>query len=1090
MIISFKNINGGGGGGYVLPTATANRLGGVKIGDGVNVDSAGTISVDENYAIINDINQEFEAGKMYALVNENVETKQAEGSVALYLKNNGAIASFDIDTNEDNYDFEPFFSFGDAAYIDIRVSNNGLIVIYYDKGEETIFDNVPLNIDEVNTFELPYHHFVGRLSEPVDFSGCSLDVCVRQESGEKPFAGWIYLRPNGTTINPNETMYPSIQSYVSGHTPLEKMYMELSDWHYNTNIAEQYCETVGTEPTLFDTYLYDGKNLSPVITEQSLPTKDYSVVRPNEGFDAKAGQAYAVLTNGNAVKNSIIGNSKLLANEGCVVTYGDFSENFHIFQGYNCDNSEYVQFDIDKGDNFTFKTTYRHNGVNTLVVDKYLNYGEKNTIELPEQEFNGYFGLVGFENCSVDVYPDIDGNGKVFVVFRPNGAETELNNDNIEYTAFDVENGILAQFRIIKTAIWDNYSSGISLTNAESVHYEGDVLEKVYLSDFNGSYTALADYKGGIPKTFAVDEESYAFDLNLSEGDVLTNAKNHIYLRCKIEDNNMDTLSVGEHSIGNEEKLYVYSEMSDDKLVLQYGDYYGYKLYIYGGQDQHFRFDVYLGDNLVDNGDIYQGATETTQFQNESVTFNLNFEGESLEITISTPQGVPFTVFYNQEHNEPFLNDGTFMIKESGERAALDYWFNTYGNWSRYMVFLYYGELPQDEILFKVHHNQWNSDTYWSWNGEKLCAWNDENMSDRNEGWDMLFNTNGFVDSFYIYNFKEGVLSISSRELDDSWELYGDWYKYDEMTYEPIDWQNKVNNIKSFALPLAYVKINGAAFLGAGDLEIGSVPYGGKNGQILMKTTNDYGNNTFDWRNLAKEVQLVDSLPVFADEGSFVIVNSGVSYTPSTAWLAINTTSPDGRNNFNDNTDISHIGNGQYIYFDCNGELTTSTAKTFLFRIAMRTNENGDWNTSNIAYINVFREYDSVSQEHFYSWDMPPFDYKDDQGNDFTYSDSGTVDSSTTANTTTYLPLWKYWDGTYGYKFTFEYDNVADTLKVWQNHSDIDQIQGENYGYCDYRCQNHTEEFCEFETDPNMSEVYVFKGGVWYKLGELTSSNV
>lgn len=37
---------GGGGGSYTLPTATADRLGGVKIGNGINVDSDGTISVD------------------------------------------------------------------------------------------------------------------------------------------------------------------------------------------------------------------------------------------------------------------------------------------------------------------------------------------------------------------------------------------------------------------------------------------------------------------------------------------------------------------------------------------------------------------------------------------------------------------------------------------------------------------------------------------------------------------------------------------------------------------------------------------------------------------------------------------------------------------------------------------------------------------------------------------------------------------------------------------------------------------------------------------------------------------------------------
>lgn len=45
MIIDFTNINGGGGGGYTLPTATPTRLGGVKIGDGINVENDGTISV-------------------------------------------------------------------------------------------------------------------------------------------------------------------------------------------------------------------------------------------------------------------------------------------------------------------------------------------------------------------------------------------------------------------------------------------------------------------------------------------------------------------------------------------------------------------------------------------------------------------------------------------------------------------------------------------------------------------------------------------------------------------------------------------------------------------------------------------------------------------------------------------------------------------------------------------------------------------------------------------------------------------------------------------------------------------------------------
>lgn len=40
--------SGGGGSEYVLPAATANRLGGVKIGKGVNVEADGTISSDYN----------------------------------------------------------------------------------------------------------------------------------------------------------------------------------------------------------------------------------------------------------------------------------------------------------------------------------------------------------------------------------------------------------------------------------------------------------------------------------------------------------------------------------------------------------------------------------------------------------------------------------------------------------------------------------------------------------------------------------------------------------------------------------------------------------------------------------------------------------------------------------------------------------------------------------------------------------------------------------------------------------------------------------------------------------------------------------
>lgn len=45
MIINFDNIGGGGGGGqYVLPAATASRLGGIKVGSGLTITNDGVLS--------------------------------------------------------------------------------------------------------------------------------------------------------------------------------------------------------------------------------------------------------------------------------------------------------------------------------------------------------------------------------------------------------------------------------------------------------------------------------------------------------------------------------------------------------------------------------------------------------------------------------------------------------------------------------------------------------------------------------------------------------------------------------------------------------------------------------------------------------------------------------------------------------------------------------------------------------------------------------------------------------------------------------------------------------------------------------------
>lgn len=46
MITNFANLGGGGGGGYVLPVASQSTLGGVKVGEGLSIDSGGTLTAE------------------------------------------------------------------------------------------------------------------------------------------------------------------------------------------------------------------------------------------------------------------------------------------------------------------------------------------------------------------------------------------------------------------------------------------------------------------------------------------------------------------------------------------------------------------------------------------------------------------------------------------------------------------------------------------------------------------------------------------------------------------------------------------------------------------------------------------------------------------------------------------------------------------------------------------------------------------------------------------------------------------------------------------------------------------------------------
>jgi hypothetical protein len=158
----------------------------------------------------------------------------------------------------------------------------------------------------------------------------------------------------------------------------------------------------------------------------------------------------------------------------------------------------------------------------------------------------------------------------------------------------------------------------------------------------------------------------------------------------------------------------------------------------------------------------------------------------------------------------------------------------------------------------------------------------------------------------------------------------------------------------------------------------------------------------------------------------------------------------------------------------------------------MRTNENGDWNTSELAYINV------VKDDNTYEIFMDNFNYYDTGGTPVPYTFTMLLSSTgTTSGNTPYLPLWKYWDGGSGYKFHFEVDQ-DNNLKMWMKHSyadseyqDPDYVQGQNYGDMAVKCMDHTEVFYDYiNLDQDDTHLSIYKGGVWYELGYLTRQGV
>lgn len=132
MVIDFSNLGGGGGGSYTLPIASNSTLGGVKIGSGVNIDSAGTITVDAQgggIEVVSQLPASGTDGQMVMLVETaNGEERQTlfvygtspKPAIEYHLSTDGRILSVNwLDIQRVMADGDTMFEvryFGDISY--------------------------------------------------------------------------------------------------------------------------------------------------------------------------------------------------------------------------------------------------------------------------------------------------------------------------------------------------------------------------------------------------------------------------------------------------------------------------------------------------------------------------------------------------------------------------------------------------------------------------------------------------------------------------------------------------------------------------------------------------------------------------------------------------------------------------------------------------------------------------------------------------------------------------------------------------------------------------------------------------------------
>ena len=252
MIINFDNIGGGGGGGsYTLPVASANQLGGIKVGSGLTIDSGGTLSTSggseafsvvisalvegdftrDDYAALQDMADYLSGRTDMPIAYIKVQTEGGEpGTIGegeiFYLTYLGPTEGAEFHYFEGNYNYVLWLPFEDVEETTITTEGGA------GGGDYMVVSGLPQSAQEGQLFYVPAH------TEDVEYFGLTLTT---QET--ENYVGRLY---DG---NDNE----QVAVYISG----TEFYW---DWENDGEVHKKndYYYKTDTGNSIFTFYAPDG----------------------------------------------------------------------------------------------------------------------------------------------------------------------------------------------------------------------------------------------------------------------------------------------------------------------------------------------------------------------------------------------------------------------------------------------------------------------------------------------------------------------------------------------------------------------------------------------------------------------------------------------------------------------------------------------------------------------------------------------------------------------------------------------------------------------------------------------------------------